>query len=173
MGKESKNPIYKYGSPRGYYQLKHSGLFDKSAIYSDIKARLQKYKYDINDKGHTEKVSSAGKETKIEWKCERKVTEYIKFNIEITFIIYREIKVLLDNKKMEKGDFEFRIKANMEKNYRESSRKNQTTFKNTKIGEVQRHIYEKTILKEKLKASEDLIFDEATDIINIIKKHLY
>ncbi|MDP3917490.1 MAG: hypothetical protein Q8Q42_04375 [Nanoarchaeota archaeon] len=173
MGKESKNPIYVYGSSRGYYLLKHNGLFDKSAIYSDIKARLKSYKYDINDKNHTEKVSPAGKESKIVIEASRKVTEYIKFNIEITYIIFREINVLLDDKKISKGEFEFRIMANMEKNYKDSARKNQKTFKSSRIAEVQRHIYEKTILKEKLNESEDLIFDEATEIIDIIKKHLY
>ena len=166
MGKESKNPRYIFGDKKGFYKIEHSGLYDFKKILNGLKAKFNELDYFLIGKEHTETVKPGGKDMKYVWVSTREVTEYIKFQIDITIIVYRQIDVIVDGKKMQKGDFIFQFKASMEKNYKKS-------FKDTKFGEIQRHVYEKTIVQEKLDNSEDLLEEEAKDLIKIVKENIY
>ena len=166
MGKESKKKLYQYGSDKSYYLLRHSGYFDISKILKGLKENLDDFGYKIvTDKEHTESLNAAGKETKFVWVCKKEVTDYIKFEMELTLITIRQIDVILEKKKMQKGDFEFRIKAVMIKNYKK-------TFQESKMGEIQRHLYEKIVVPLKLNDSEDRLAEEATKLIEIVKENL-
>ncbi len=166
MGKESKKKLYQYGSEKSYYLLRHSGFFDIARMLKSLKEKLNEFGYKIiTDKEHTESLSAAGKETKFVWACKKEVTDYIKFEIEITIITIRQIDVIVDKKKMQRGDFEFRIKAVMIKNYKK-------TFMDSKMGEIQRHLYEKIIVPLKLEDREDRLLEEARDLISLVKEHL-
>tara|TARA_Y100000310_G_scaffold329253_1_gene398727 strand:+ start:3394 stop:3900 length:507 start_codon:yes stop_codon:yes gene_type:complete len=165
MGKESKDTIYKYGGKRQYYQLRRDGIYNTEKILKALKKFLKDYKYKITDKDHSETMKSSGREVTTEWNCEREVNDYIKFFIEIIIIVRNQIDVLVDNKKLQKGDIEFRLKAYMKKNWKK-------TFKTKGVGEIERHVYEKFIAPLKLEDYEDKIKDEGTELINIAKEHL-
>jgi len=163
MGKESKKELYQLGSKRGYYLLRHTGVYDFKGVLSGLKDKLDELEYFIIDKEHTEALSAAGKETKFVWVCSREVAEYVKFDMELTIITLRQIDVLVDKKKLQRGDFEFRISAKVVKNHKD-------TFKDTKMGEIQRHLYEKVLIPTKLDDCEDRLVEEATDLIKIVKE---
>ncbi len=165
MGKESKKEMYSYGSKRGYYRIRHTGFYNLNQIIKDLKERLENLGYDIIDKAHEEGLSQAGKETAFEWICSKGVTDYVKFDIELKIMTAHQVEVLVDKKKIQKGDFEFRITSKMTKNHKES-------FSESKIGEIQRHLYEKVLVKNKLEDSDDHLAEEATELINIVKENL-
>ena len=166
MGKESKNKIFVFGNKSSYYQLRHSGIFKINKILKELKSELKRLNYEINDKEHSEAVTAGGKEIVVEWICSREVSEYIKYNLEIKIITLRQVDVIVNKNKMQKGDFEFRISANMEKNYNKS-------FKKTTAGEIQRHLYEKFIISSRLEDNEDKIEGEGKKFIKIVKEYLY
>tara|TARA_Y100000310_G_scaffold284376_1_gene307108 strand:+ start:1890 stop:2405 length:516 start_codon:yes stop_codon:yes gene_type:complete len=171
MGKESEKSIYVFGGKREYYQLKHSGLFNINKILKELKSELKRLKYDIEDKDHSEGVKASGKELLVELKCSREISEYVKFNIGIIIMTLRQVDVMVNKKKMQKGDFEFRFTAKMEKNYEKKNY--EKSFKKTKAGEIQRHLYEKFIIPSKLDEGEDKLESEGKKFIDIIKENLY
>ncbi len=165
MGKESKKEIFVYGDDRRYFQLKHAGFYDIKAMINGLMGKLREFDYIITDKNHTEAIKASGKEAKFEWSCFREVNDYIKFKIFILIEIRREIDVVMDKKKMQKGNIEFRLQASFEKNYKK-------TFKTKGLGEFQRHAYEKFIIKPRLEEYEDRVKEEGTQLINIAKEHI-
>jgi hypothetical protein len=165
MGKESKKELYQYGGKKEYYQLRHSGLYKINPMLKKLKKELENHEYTITDKEHSEGVKPSGKEIVIEWKCQRKVNDYVKFEIDLVIRILRQIDVMMEKKKIQKGDFEFRLTSFVEKNYKK-------TFKDKGFGEIQRHIYEKFIIPNRLGDYEDRVLEESTDILNIVKENL-
>ncbi len=166
MGKESKETLDIYGGGASYYLIKHSGLYNLPKILKECKEILDDLGYYIQDKDHSESVKPSGKELTIEWKCEKKVSEYVKFKTEVKIITLRQGDVKIKNKKLQKGDFEFRLSSSMTKNYEKS-------FKENLPGKIQRHLYEKFIIAEKLDDYEDKLDEEGKELIKVIKENLY
>jgi len=157
---------YTHGSKRGYYSLKHEGFYNLNDILKDLKNKLKNLKYDIIDKEHSESNGNAGREEEFAWNCSKDVTEYIKFKIEMKILTLHQIDVMVEKKKMQKGDFELRVTAIMSSNYNKS-------FKTTRAGKIKAHLYEKLVIAKKLESSEDNLKEEVKIIIDLIKNHLY
>ncbi len=170
MGKESKPDLYQHGSKRGFSLIRYAGIYDLKSIVDETKAHLRKLRYDINDKTHDEKISSSGKEMNMEWECYKEITEYVKFQINVTFIVVGQVDVIVNKKKVKKGNFDFRLMTKLKKNYSGSNRT--PTFKSTKLGELQRHLYEKFIIKQELSDREDELLEQGQEILDIVRKHL-
>ena len=144
MGKESNGTLNIYGSDTGYYLIKHSGLYNLPKILKECKTILDDLGYFIQDKDHSESVKPSGKELTTEW----------------------QVDVKIKNKKLQKGDFEFRLSSSMTKNYEKS-------FKGTLPGKIQRHLYEKFIIAERLDDYEDKLDEEGQELIKVVKENLY
>jgi len=144
MGKESNGTLNIYGSDTGYYLIKHSGLYNLPKILKECKTILDDLGYFIQDKDHSESVKPSGKE----------------------LITVRQVDVKIKNKKLQKGDFEFRLSSSMTKNYEKS-------FKGTLPGKIQRHLYEKFIIAERLDDYEDKLDEEGQELIKVVKENLY
>lgn len=170
MGKESKPELYQHGSKRGFSLIRYAGLYDLKSILDETKAHIKKLRYDVDDKVHDEKVSSSGKEMKIVWQCFKEITEYVKFYMELTFIVVGQIDVVANKKRVKKGNFDFRLTTKVIKNYSGSNRT--PTFKKSKLGELQRHLYEKFIIKQELSDREDELKDQGQELLEIVRKHL-
>jgi hypothetical protein len=166
MGKENKEIIDVYGGGASYYLIKHSGLYNLPKILKECKTILEDLGYYIQDKDHSESVKPSGKELTTEWKCEKKVSEYVKFKTEVKIITVRQLDVKIKNKKLQKGDFEFRLSSSMTKNYEKS-------FNSTLPGKIQRHLYEKFIIEERLNDYEDKLDEEGKELIKVVKENLY
>lgn len=170
MGKESKPELYQHGSKRGFSLIRYAGLYDLNGILDETKAHLRKLRYDVNDKQHDEKISSSGKEMKFVWQCFKEITEYVKFYMEFTVIVVGQIDVIVNKKRVKKGNIDIRLMTRVEKNYSGSNRT--PTFKSTKLGELQRHLYEKFIIKQELSDREDELLEQGQEILDIVRKHL-
>jgi hypothetical protein len=170
MGKEHKPELYQHGSKRGYSFIRYSGLYDFKGILKDSKDMLKNEKYDIYDKQHDEKVSSSGKDMKIVLQGSKEVTEYVKFEIEITIIIMGQIDVMVNKKRIQKGNLEFRVMSKMSKNH--SGYHKSPTFKENTFGNILKNFYEKFIIQEELSDREDVLFDHGKDLLDSIRKRL-
>lgn len=170
MGKEHKPEIYQHGSKRGYSFIRYSGLYDFKGILKDSKDKLESEGYDIYDKQHDEKVSSSGKDMKIVLQGSKEVTEYVQYNMEITIIVMGQIDVLVNKKRVQKGNLEFRVMSKMSKNH--SGYHKSPTFKGGKFGDIIKHFYEKFIIQDELSDREDVLFDHGKDLLDDIRKRL-
>ncbi|MBT4576844.1 hypothetical protein HOM13_02790 [Candidatus Woesearchaeota archaeon] len=170
MGKEHKDPIYQHGSKRGYSFIRYAGLYDFKGILKDSKSKLESEKYDIYDKQHDEKISSSGKDMKIVLQGSKEVTEYVKFEMEITIIIMGQIDVMVNKKRVQKGNLEFRVMSKMSKNH--SGYHKTSVFKKSTLGNILKNFYEKFIIQEELSDREDVLFDHGKDLLDAIRKRL-
>ncbi len=163
MGKERKARIYVQGKEKSYRSIFHKGIYDLSNIISISNSYLKQLKYDITDKKHEEKTKSSGREVKLDWIAEKKVSEYVKYIIELTILVKDQIDILFGKKKLQKGRMEVLIKAYMDKNYK-------ATFKDSKLSEALRRIYDKFIAKKTLDDYEDALKDESNELARLVKE---
>ncbi|MBI4448142.1 hypothetical protein HY643_04120 [Candidatus Woesearchaeota archaeon] len=164
MGKEKKNPI----PVVEYLKIKKDGLFDYQELKNILRNWLLKFNYDFLEKKHDEKIMPTGKELVSEWGIMRKVSDYVKFNIEIEIRIRGMTTVMVEGKgKMNKGWLEILFNANIEKNYMKKFSEEKGTFSH-----FTKEIYEKYIIKAQLKNYEDKLLYEVTELHNEMKESL-
>ncbi len=66
----------------------YTGLLNFQKLYSSIKEFWESKGFDCNEKSHEERVKDDGSRSiKLNWSCERKVTDYIKYIFEWTLEI--------------------------------------------------------------------------------------
>jgi len=177
MGDEKSLENYVFGSKRGFAIIKYAGIFD----FADLIARIKKWSaqryYGIGEKEHAEAVKPSGKDILFEFEGERKVTDYVKFEVIVKITILRLIDVIRETsegkERKQQAEVEVGIKAWMVKNYKD-------TFKSedkSKIQEFFRQIYERFIakrqldnLKGKLVAEVLALGDEIKSSLNVPRK---
>jgi hypothetical protein len=165
MAKPHKPTEYPIGGKREYFRLQHSGFYNLKKMLKQLKGKLLELGYIITDKDHSEGVKSSGKEITVEWESFRESTGYLKTNIHMKLEIKREIDVIIDKKKMQKGDLNFKLKAFFNKNY-------QNTFKSTKVGKIQKHFYEKFLVNHQIDDLKDRLKEEGEEFIKIVKDNI-
>ncbi len=169
MGKEKQEEVFVIGAKRAWERIKYSGIYDLQRLLNLLKKYLLDRNYDLDQKEHTEKITTAGKESKIEWEAFRRVSDYVKFVIGFEVWILRNVEVVIeeDGRKLrrQKGDIELRFRASIKKNYR-------GPFGKGNAGEFLRQTYEKYIIKSVLEDYEDKIDKECRGMIEEAKEIL-
>ena len=79
-------------------QIKHKGYFDFNNVTATIRKGMKKRLYGFLEKKHKYKPD----EREIEIECDKKVNEYVKFEIAIVVLALdmKEVEIIKDNKKM-------------------------------------------------------------------------
>ena len=166
MGKEKEKEVYVFGGKRGFNRLTYSGVYDLHAILAESKKYFAYRTYTFVMKEHSEKITPAGKECKIVMAPFRKVTDYVRYEVEFTIILRNGIDVLVEYKgkkrKMEKGDMEIFLKAWFRKNWKK-------TYKDNTLGEFFRQTFEKYIMKSELLGHETKLENEMKELWDILK----
>ena len=165
MVKPHKPTEFPIGGKREYFRLQHSGFYDIKKTLKELKAKLLSTGYIMTDKDHSEAVKPSGREVTVEWESYRESTDYLKTNIHIKLETKREIDVVMDKRKMQKGDLFFRIRAYFDKNYKK-------TFKSTNIGKIQKHFYEKFLINNQIDDQKDRLKEEGEEFIKIVKSNI-
>lgn len=159
MGEKKKITI---GDPKKFgVVLEKKGLFDYKKFYNVFSSFFKSYKYDFNEKEYTQKVKLRGKEYIIEYEAFRKVTDYIKFYIDIRIEVRRGKTLNIESHKKQKAHIIVRFKAYYEKDY--MNKWNIKFFKK---------IYEDHIIKSLIEAYEKKLYIEANALIDKTKKAL-
>ena len=107
-----KDDIQIFDTPLIY---KYKGKFNFKQIYDSLRKIITKDKYELIEKQYKNKGSGDEFEKEIVWKIEKRLTSYIKFEIELKLIIY-------PTSKKPKGDiidgfFNTKLKATMITDY--------------------------------------------------------
>jgi hypothetical protein len=172
MGKEKKNPI----SVVEQYLVKKHGLFQFEPAFKAISSWFKAHSYEFIEKGHSEKVGSTGRTVESNWVAERKITDYVKFNVKVDVWLrdMTDVAMEKDGKKikMNRGRIEFIFNADMEKNYADKYGESKFDEHKGTFSNFLKEIYEKYIIKSKLSGFEDKLYNEVVDLADSINAGL-
>jgi len=79
----------------GTVSIRQKADFNLKQLYKTFHDFSQEHKYKFNEKNFTRKDKSDGSEYQIEWVFERKVTQFIKFKIDVEIWSLRTKKRIL------------------------------------------------------------------------------
>ncbi len=140
--------------------LRRKGVFDLDRLYSEVKAWLDEMGYEMQEKEHTEKDKPAGKEIKYIFKCEREVTNYYKYYIDITFFILNAIPM---SGNLISANARIAIEAHVEldrlKKWQNKGKFVDFLFK----------IYNNYIIKKEVEKYRDQLYEEVLELQDLIK----
>lgn len=150
-------------------KVAHSGIFDFKEVYKFLYDWLTSYEYVVIEKKYSEKIRPEGKEIDIEWLCLRKISDYFRNRIKITFKIVKLVSVEVMREgikvKRDKGDFEVKFSAFLERDYEHKWEANPIT-------KFLRGIYDKYIIKGTIDMYEDRLGSEIDEMIAQAKAYL-
>jgi len=143
--------------------IKYNGSFNIDKLYKDIKAWFDNNNYDFDEKEYKEKRQAHGDEILIEFICERKIDDYIKFNLRIKFLMLNVKKLSKDHYV---GNFRANISAFIEFDYN-----NEWQF--SPLKKFLFFVYNNFIIKNKIEnVYEDKLYGEVLNFEKLIKEHL-
>ena len=105
-------------TPPGGLKIRYAGTVDFGNVYKYMKLWLEDRGF-ADEKSletkYTERRFGDRKNLEVTWGCSRKVSNYISFDMEVTFLCLgiseTEVQIGDIKRKMDKGDFELRIKG--------------------------------------------------------------
>jgi hypothetical protein len=150
-------------------KLKQTGYWTYKELYHAVFHWLREHNYKIFEELYNEKLKSNGKEVIIKWRCERKITDYFKYQQRIDWHIIgmKDADVEIDGKKIstQKGEVEIIFIAELIKDY-------ERRWEDKPFWKFLRSVYEKYVVRETLEQYEDEVRDELKEMITEIKSFL-
>jgi len=150
-------------------KIKHVGIFDFKETYNFVYNWLTQNEYFVIEKVYTEKIKPDGKEIEIEWEAFRKISDYFRFVLKFRWFLVgiTDVEALRDGIKIKsnKGSFELKIDAIIEKDY-------ENRWEATAFSKFLRGLYDKYIIKSRLELYEDKISGELAELAAQIKGFL-
>lgn len=160
MGKKQGMGI---GSPKSFgVILEKKGLFDFYKLYNIFLNFFKSYKYFSNEKDFSTKTKPQGKDYTIEYSGERKITNYLKFYIDVRIEIRGAKTLNIKTHKKQRGHVIVRFKAYYEKDY----------MNKWKYFPFLKKLYEEYIIKQKILDYEGKLWAETNNLITKTKKAL-
>ena len=144
----------------GELKIRHVGFLEMPEFYRWLKRwfELKGYWKPTNEKLYSEIIMPNGKKIDINWECTKERTKYFVYHINVVFLFIgvNKVEVQQEDKKVkvEKGDFEIRIKAYVEK---------------VTPGNTLWKLYEKVILKKNVEDYVNDLADIASSLQDSIK----
>jgi len=150
-------------------KVKFDGIFNFGEIYKFVYTMLGDYEYKIEEKVYSEKSKPTGKEIEIVWMTKRKISDYFRFRINVTWLILgmSDVEVQKDGAKVKlnKGNLEIKFTTYLEKDYEQR-------WENNSIVKFMRGIYDKYIIKSRIETYEDKVKEETDEFIAQAKAFL-
>ncbi len=143
-------------------QIRETGVFDLPKLYSNMKEWVSDHKYDFNEKEHTEKHGDKGKEIILVWELDREITDYLKYNLEVNFLLKN---INHASEKLVNGFAKITFKASVISNYKNK-------FGNSAFSNWLFKIYEKYLLKSEIEKNQDKLQGELNDLFDCAKQVL-
>jgi len=144
-------------------------IFDFGESYRVTYEWIVNEGYELHEKKYSEKVNPNGKEIDIEWEAEQKITDYFKFVLKVQWKIIGMNDVEAEQNgtkmKLQKGDFEIRVKAVLVRDH--ESRWDKSPFL-----QWLRELYDKYIIKSRVDYYEEKIFGDADEFLAEVKAFL-
>ncbi len=141
------------------HNMKYHGVFDLNRLYSEMKGWIEDNNYDFEEKEHADKVKDKGHQIKYVLLGEKKVTDYIKYNVNIE-IQAVEVNSLSEN--LVSGKLNFIINTDLELDYKGK-------WGISRISEFFFNIYNKYLVKNEIENHEEKLYDESLNLQDLAK----
>src|SRR3989344_924533 len=150
-------------------KIKQKAIFRLDELYKSLTFWFKNYEYKLDEKEYFERQEANGKSIMIKWLAKKEVNEYIRFVIEMDFLIIgvEDVEIEQDGlkSKASKGEIEMKINAYLLKDYEDNWSKNAfMTFL--------RETYDKFIIRSRIESYEDDLYSETYKFVNEIKAFL-
>jgi len=150
-------------------KIKQASIFEFKEFYRFLYTWLSDNEYDVTEKVYSEKITPSGKEIEIEWEANRKISDYFKFVIKVTWRILGmvDVEVQKDGKKakMNKGVVEVKASAWITKDY-------ESRWEANAFLKFMRGVYDRYVIRERIQTYENKLFGEADELIAQAKAFL-
>jgi hypothetical protein len=147
----------------------HHSFIDIFGLMKSLPAWFKEFKYDFIEKGLAEKDIGTGHQVESEWKAERKVDDYLKFNIVLSIKILDLRKIVAeDGSETYWGRTTITINSNVDKDY-------QGLYKNKKRNKLLKffvELYDRYFLKDYFIKYTGKSDDEALNLLEHVRKYL-
>lgn len=140
-------------------------VFNISDLYKHIKSWFDFHGYDFYEKEYHDKLKEGAKNIVIKWKGERKIDDYLRFNIKVSIKFSNIIEVNTKKGVMNKGKVTFEFKSFLEKDY---NKKWSANF----MQKFLREVYDKFIISNQINARMDELKNETYEIYHEVKSFL-
>ncbi len=150
--------------------IKYGGVFSFKDFYQFCHEWLtEETNLDVEEEKYEEKIQGDEKEIKVEWKGTRKITDYFKFEMKVTFEIKGLINVeVVQNGvkvKTNKGSAKVKVRGTLIRDY-------ESKFEGTSGKKFMRSIYEKWVIPSRIEQMEDKIVDDCDEFLSQAKAWL-
>jgi hypothetical protein len=150
-------------------KLKHEGLFDFKDLYKFVYEWFNSYQYTVAEKKYEEKVVPTGKDIEVEWECLRKISDYFRFKVKITYRLLGIVSVEVQRGnvkiKMNKGQVEVKAAGFLEKDY-------ENRWEHNPVAKFLRGVYDRYIIRNRIEWYEDKLAAEVDEAIAQVKAFL-
>ncbi|MAG01749.1 hypothetical protein CMI42_00260 [Candidatus Pacearchaeota archaeon] len=149
-------------------KIKQSGIFNFKDFYEFLYVTIVDFGYDLHEARYLEKTKGDSKEVEIGWVATSDLSNYFGIEIKIDWIILGMKKVQVKKNgqevSMDSGTLEVTFSASLMKDV--NGEWENMFFKRL------REIYDKYIIKERIKGYEDRVFEEVSEFIEQAKSFL-
>ncbi|MAG20261.1 hypothetical protein CL618_02410 [archaeon] len=152
-----------------WMKIKQSSTFSLDELYKMMYYWFERHDYVFKEKEYAEQRTQGSKLYEIRWYAERKVTDYIKFVIEVGLFFsgIKDVEVEKDGGKMKTqgGTVEMRFSAHLRKDY-------EGNWESSPVLKMIRGMYDKYIIGSRIEGYEDDLYEETYDLMNEVKAFL-
>ncbi len=147
-------------------KFKYKGPMDVKQVYKTIKDYLDSKGYDVIEKKHEEEVKEDGSRSiSIELEAEKEpIEDYVKYKMSIEISFDNVKKAVVDGKEMDDGEFEIKVKSEMETS--------EKVFGEGPLNKFWKALFEKYLIGSEYKQWKKQGSKEADGLIQEIKKIL-
>lgn len=151
-------------------KIKYGGVFNFEAFYKFCYDWLRdETGLESGEDKYSEKLSGDSKNIKIKWTGSRKMTDYFKMEVEVTFDVLglTNVEITQDGKKIKtnKGSVEMGVKGTLVKDY-------QGKFEMTGFQKVIRGVYEKMVIPSRIEEYEGKVIEDCNEFLSQAKAYL-
>lgn len=150
-------------------KVKQTGIFDFKELYRFTYTWLVDEGYLLTEKTYSEKITPGGKEIEIVWEATRKISDYFRFALKVSWRILGMTSVEVEENgkklKMDKGQVEIAVAATLEKDY-------EHRWENNAFTKFLRGVYDRYIIRGRIDQYEGKIFMEADEFLTQVKSFL-
>jgi len=151
-------------------KVKQVAVFYLDEFYKTMFRWFELNHYDLQEREYRQSVDPKGKHLEIRWYSEKKIDDYIKFIIEIDFLILGLQDIVVEKEggvksKTNKGAIEMRFHAYLLKDYEDK-------WSKTAFAQFLRAVYDKYIIRNRMETYEDQLSEELQSVIAEAKSFL-
>ena len=151
------------------YKLKQDSIFDLGELYKSIFRWFDVNGYSFYEKEYNDIDEPNGKHLEIYWYTEKKIDLYVKFVIEVSYLVLGMQKIELEKGgvkiKTNKGSIEFRITAYLMKDYDDK-------WSKSAMQKKMRYVYDRFIIKKRIDKLESELVKDVNSLIDELKAFL-